>query len=520
MRRRASLIYGLLFAAWVAILAWQGAEHLRIRKASREALVLRGHDITTTLGLVIRSQRRFGSIVSQERLEPALRELVKTDEVESISLHNIDGEVVASAGSRPEIEVHNLARAGERWGTRSVTLVNLMDLGGTNNSATPEGSQPQRIIVMPRRDAAGSTNGDRRGPRYPWRFGPPPPGGTNGFPTNGPSQGMQGAPPGTNPPASLPPPGPGPGPGGPGPGGRPPWMSEEDYQAMISKQGLHSFVVVLSTRTLDAIVRGDLWLRTIIGLLGGVAVAGLTLAWRTMVKSSELQIRLLRASELNNHLREMNVAAAGLAHETRNPLNIVRGLAQMISKQEEATAEIRRRSVEITTEVDRVTAQLNQFIAYSKPRDVKLSRVLLDGVVDEVARALGGDLEEKRARLSIQRSGLLVEADEQMLRQALFNLVMNAVQFVEPGGEVTVASGRAPEGDVWMEVRDTGPGVPVSERQEVFKPYFTTRPDGSGLGLAVVQQIVLAHGWDIECLANTPRGALFRIRHLKATPGA
>ncbi|HAM73112.1 MAG TPA: hypothetical protein DCM86_15860 [Verrucomicrobiales bacterium] len=297
-------------------------------------------------------------------------------------------------------------------------------------------------------------------------------------------------------------------------------MSEEDYQAMISKQGLHSFVVVLSTRTLDAIVRGDLWLRTIIGLLGGVAVAGLTLAWRTMVKSSELQIRLLRASELNNHLREMNVAAAGLAHETRNPLNIVRGLAQMISKQEEATAEIRRRSVEITTEVDRVTAQLNQFIAYSKPRDVKLSRVLLDGVVDEVARALGGDLEEKRARLSIQRSGLLVEADEQMLRQALFNLVMNAVQFVEPGGEVTVASGRAPEGDVWMEVRDTGPGVPVSERQEVFKPYFTTRPDGSGLGLAVVQQIVLAHGWDIECLANTPRGALFRIRHLKATPGA
>ena len=192
----------------------------------------------------------------------------------------------------------------------------------------------------------------------------------------------------------------------------------------------------------------------------------------------------------------------------------------MISKQEEATAEIRRRSVEITTEVDRVTAQLNQFIAYSKPRDVKLSRVLLDGVVDEVARALGGDLEEKRARLSIQRSGLLVEADEQMLRQALFNLVMNAVQFVEPGGEVTVASGRAPEGDVWMEVRDTGPGVPVSERQEVFKPYFTTRPDGSGLGLAVVQQIVLAHGWDIECLANTPRGALFRIRHLKATPGA
>ena len=66
-----------------------------------------------------------------------------------------------------------------------------------------------------------------------------------------------------------------------------------------------------------------------------------------------------------------------------------------------------------------------------------------------------------------------------------------------------------------MEVRDNGPGVPAESRNEIFKPYFTTQKTGTGLGLAVVQQIVLAHGWEIQCLANEPKGAVFRITHLK-----
>ena len=66
-----------------------------------------------------------------------------------------------------------------------------------------------------------------------------------------------------------------------------------------------------------------------------------------------------------------------------------------------------------------------------------------------------------------------------------------------------------------MEVRDNGPGVPAEHRAEIFKPYFTTNQKGTGLGLAVVHQIVLAHGWEIECLPNEPQGAMFRISHLK-----
>ena len=102
-----------------------------------------------------------------------------------------------------------------------------------------------------------------------------------------------------------------------------------------------------------------------------------------------------------------------------------------------------------------------------------------------------------------------------MLRQALFNLLLNAIQAVDGNGEIQVLAERRNAGEASLEVRDNGPGVPPERRAEIFKPYFTTQKTGTGLGLAVVQQIVLAHGWEIECLANEPGGARFRITHLK-----
>jgi len=102
-----------------------------------------------------------------------------------------------------------------------------------------------------------------------------------------------------------------------------------------------------------------------------------------------------------------------------------------------------------------------------------------------------------------------------MLRQALFNLLLNAVQAVGRNGEIQVVTRREGATEAILEVRDNGPGVPPERRTEIFKPYFTTQKTGTGLGLAVVQQIVLAHGWEIECAANEPKGALFRISHLK-----
>jgi signal transduction histidine kinase len=292
-------------------------------------------------------------------------------------------------------------------------------------------------------------------------------------------------------------------------------MSDADFKALVAKRELHGLVLVMSTENYRAICVHDMWLRFVIVFFAGMSAAGAGLALRNFSKTAELQIRLVRASELNSHLKEMNLAAAGLAHETRNPLNIIRGMAQMLSRQAEAPPEIREKARAIVDETDKVTVQLNEFINYSRPREIRRTKLALNSVVNEVVRALSHDLEEKNIQVAVKGEPISIEADEQLLRQVLFNLLLNAIQAVPLAAEIQVVTGRQNASEGFLAIRDNGPGVPPERRQEIFKPYFTTNVKGTGLGLAVVLQIVLAHGWEIVCLPNEPQGAVFRIAHLK-----
>lgn len=543
MTQRTRLVFGFLAAAWVTIIAWQIAEHARVRTQAREGVITHVKDVSTTLGLVMRSQRRFG-VISRERIESALNALLRPGELIAIALLNNSGEVVASAGTPIDFGLKGLVPSGEHWDGSTVTLVNLIDLG-TNVAPEPDDHRP--TLVLPRTNMfnpfgtnrpppgsgpggpePGSDGGVRPdSPRDPADAGPPPPppppgrrasGGPDGTNAELASSGSS-----TNADTNGPPRrgwGRGRGNERRPPFGRPFWMSEEEYRTAVEKQGVHSFVVVLSSNPMNLAIRRDFWLRGVVTLFASFAAVGLGLAWWNLLRSSDLEVRLVRASELNARLREMNLAAAGLAHETKNPLNIIRGLAQMISKRPDADHEVRTRSLEIVEEADRVTGQLNEFIHYSRPREVRLAPVELRSVAAEVTRALTYDLEEKGAQIRIGDDLPRILADEPLLRQALFNLLLNAVQAVEPGGQIEVVA-RPDEGRTWaLEIRDDGPGVPLEHRLDVFKPYFTTHQKGTGLGLAVVHQIVLAHGWEIVCAANDPRGAVFRIAHLERAPEA
>jgi signal transduction histidine kinase len=488
MTRRSWLVYGLLLATLGLILAWQMAEHNRVRRSERIALVNRAKDISYTLGLVLRTAQR--PFLTRERTESALNELIKSDDLHAVALLNAMGEVVAAAGAPIDFQTRGVVREGEHWGSESVTLVNFVDLG---TNLTHDAADP--ALIFPRQDL---TN---RPPRPPPPVGSAEPDGverprrSRGPPPDWSSR--------TNErPAGF---------------GRPFWMSEADYKSMREKRGVHSFVIVISTEPFLAACQRDLWMRMVIAALSIISVVGFGLAWRNLAKSGELQIRLVRASELNSHLKEMNLAAAGLAHETRNPLNIIRGVAQLISKQESTSGEVRKKARDIIDETDRVTAQLNEFINYSRPREVRPAPVDLQATVKDVVQALNYDIGEKQITVRVMAEPLWIEADEQLLRQALFNLLLNAVQAVDANGEIQIHASKAPGAEAVVEVRDNGPGVPAEDRLEIFKPYFTTHQQGTGLGLAVVQQIVLAHGWEIECASNEPRGAVFRISHLKPT---
>jgi len=473
---RSWAVYGMLAAIWAALLGWQAAEHVRVSKALHDNLEHRGHSRLAACGQLMRARGFTGGVlISKERLEAALNALLVTNELLSIEVLNRAGEVVASAGPPPPT---NDFPGAVFWGGGVAILKDPIDLG----------TNMMQELIMPWEEWR-ALRASNRPPREP-------PGDTNRPPQP------------------------------PGDGSRPPrrlnmrserpsWMTEEHYKEQLEKAGAHTFVAVLPAQPVLDAENADIWIRLIIVLVGTLGIAGYAVAWRSLVQTSDLQLRLVRASEQNLHLKELNLAAAGLAHETRNPLNIIRGLAQMIAKHDKTPPDISAKSRDIINETDRVTAQLNEFINYSRPREVRRAATDLNAVAGEVARALNYDLEEKKIKLEVLVEPVIIEADEQLLRQALFNLVLNAIQAVPAQGAIRIRASRRSNQEAFIEISDNGPGVPAENRTEIFKPYFTTHTEGTGLGLSVVQQIVLAHGWEIQCLPNEPAGALFRVSHVK-----
>lgn len=503
LAQRSLGVYVALLIVAVGVCGWQWQEHQRVQRNASQALINRGRDITSTLGVVVGAQRRFGVFLAKDRIESALQGLIHPGELESIAILSATGETIASAGRPVELTPEMLTARGVYWRENELTLMNLMDLG--TGGSTEEGALPAALVVSdprltdPRmsKEMRQKINRAKNLPRENRPAGAP----GDGSPT-----------------AEVTPPG-GAGTTAAGtarfPYSRPAWMDREEYNSLIKKQGVHSLMISLSTDDMRRSVRDDWLLRSLVSLLAcGVALVS-GLAWRNISRTSELQIRLVKASEMNSHLSQMNFAAAGLAHETRNPLNLIRGLAQMITLHANDAPKLREHAATIVEEADRVTVQLNEFINYSKPREAHFGPVEVSRLVADVGRTLLPDIEDKRVDFQPPTAPLTVQADEQLLRQALFNLLLNALQAVEPGGRVEVRWVAMGADEAALEVCDDGPGVPEAERASIFKPYVTMRPKGVGLGLAIVQQIVSAHRWEVACLAQEPRGAVFRISHLK-----
>jgi len=291
------------------------------------------------------------------------------------------------------------------------------------------------------------------------------------------------------------------------------WWPDTDQpedETPFSDGGGFAAILLLDRSHADLRCRRAAWARASVVAAGGLVLLCLGLVWRATVRLAEAHGRARLLESEARHLRELSQASAGLAHETRNPLGLIRGWTQRLA-QSDLDSSQQQQARAVVEECDRVTARINQFLAFARPCRPKLEEVAVCQLAEELAVLLEPDLNAKN--LSLDRKSLpseeTIRADRELLRQALFNLIQNAVQSSPEGGTVEISLRRGHDGYRRIEVADQGPGVAREAVESLFTPYFTTRPDGTGLGLAIVRRIAGAHDWTSGYTPRNGGGSVF-----------
>jgi signal transduction histidine kinase len=218
-------------------------------------------------------------------------------------------------------------------------------------------------------------------------------------------------------------------------------------------------------------------------------------------------------------LAALGQLSAGLAHEIRNPLGVIKGSAEILTQKLETAEPLAKELAGyIYTEVNRVSALVSRFLDFARPSRLDLGAVDLTHVVDRCLKTVAEQGACARVRIVRDFAAGLprVMLDQDLCEQVFSNLMMNACEAMgEQGGEMTVrihASNKEDgEAGVVVEIEDTGPGVPPELKEQIFNPFVTTKKSGVGLGLAIVSKIVDAHGGSLKLVSPPQHGACFRV---------
>jgi len=221
----------------------------------------------------------------------------------------------------------------------------------------------------------------------------------------------------------------------------------------------------------------------------------------------DIEDQLRRADRLS----ALGELSAGMAHEIRNPLGSIRGTAEILQDGIDPADPRYEFTRILIKEVDRLNRVVQDFLDFARPP------APLRGSVDPVA-VLGEVLQLTR-QLALKNGVAIslnaaetaaVAGEEEQLKQAFLNLVLNALQAMPKGGALTIDVA-VDAGEVALRFSDSGPGIPAELREKIFNPFFTTRREGTGLGLAITQRIVSAHGGRIEVASTPGTGTTFTV---------
>ena len=236
----------------------------------------------------------------------------------------------------------------------------------------------------------------------------------------------------------------------------------------------------------------------------------------TDIKRMEEQVRQA------DRLAAIGRLAAGLAHEIRNPIGSIRGSVEVLRGSLNPQGDDRRLMDIVLRESDRLDAIIRDFLQFSRPPHLVRVPTDVTAILDEILLMLSnhrGVQGTETPRVEIRRvageATVKADLDPAQMRQALWNLCLNAVEAMPQGGELRVGAHTIPSesGRTLLEitVEDTGVGITAAALTQVFEPFFTTKPQGTGLGLAIAHRIVEDHGGEIRVQSEPWRGTRFTI---------
>jgi two-component system sensor histidine kinase HydH len=246
-------------------------------------------------------------------------------------------------------------------------------------------------------------------------------------------------------------------------------------------------------------------------------VSGAVVLLRDLRTLKALQQRV----ERTERLAALGRLAAGVAHEIRNPLGAIRGLVQYFQATWKEHAEQRVYLDVILREVDRLNRVVSDLVEFARPREPQREPHDLVEIVRHAVTLVQSDVRAKGIRivhdLEERLPPLLVDRD--MVLQALLNILLNAVEAMEPGGELRI---RLADSSGWVElaIQDTGCGIPPDHLERLFDPFFTTKRQGTGLGLAIAHSVIQAHDGEIIIDSTPDMGTTVTIRLPKLTSAA